>query len=191
MKSLIFSIMVCLSIGSLRAGVINGTLFRITSESLLINEIRIDRFAPYQKREMPLTVLRVDYQGTISDVFFFVREGIGVNMLDPATPTTKVKRLAERNVNRYHIYDIICEEQGVFTCGVLIQQKVDETSSPETGEAGVYLAVRGSDPKKLASVLSLILDEIHLGLSGSAFERIGGTEAAGGFEELLNVLKHQ
>jgi hypothetical protein len=191
MKPTIILIMAALSFNPLRATTIEGTLFRLSADSLALKGVRVLRQAPHQKNENPLTISYVDYRGTIEGVEFFAREGVGVDMLDPSTPSTKVIRLAERNSGDYHIYDVICSEDGVTVCGVLIEPKPASAPNPETRGSGVYVAVRGSDPKQLAAALSRVLDEIHLGLSGSAFERIGGKEAAAGFKELLEVLKAQ
>jgi hypothetical protein len=191
MKSTLILIMAALSFGSLRATTIEGTLFRLSADALVLKGVRVLRQSPHQKNEDPLTISYVDYRGTLEGVEFFVREGVGVDMLDPGTPTAKVARLGEWNAGNYHIYDVICSEDGVFVCGVLIESKTASAPNPETRGSGVYLAVRGSDPKQLAAALSRILDEIHLGLSGSAFERIGGTAAAVEFKELIGILEMQ
>lgn len=191
MKSVIFMIMAALSFGTLGATTIDGTLFKLSIDALVLKGVRVLRQAPYQKNESSLHISYVDYRGILHGVEFFLREGVGVDILDPATPTAKVTRLVERNAGSYHIYDVICVEGVVVTCGILVEAKIANDSKAETRGAGIYFAVRGSDPKKLADALSLILNDIHLGLLGRAFERISATEAAVGFKELIEILKTQ
>lgn len=191
MKTLLFIFVVVVGLTSTQAAAINGVSFRLESNCLVLKEVAVDRYASYQKQDAFLSVLRADYQGTVDSVDFFIREGVGVDMVDPDTPTARVVRFAERRAGDYHIYDVICTEKGIITCGVLIEPDVADTPKPLMRGPGIYIAVRGGNPRQLAAALSMVLGEIQIGLVSMSFKRLSETTAFIGLKELISVLNAQ